>query len=276
MKNLFYLALILLILTAVACSAQTSYPSGYTTYYNLRLWAQGATPSADSLNQNWIDLDTYLNNIATGDTISYMKTWANQTATGINKFTNTVTLTGITDASSSDFKLHEEYGGFIANSTHAHWFYFNGQTKELNYIDTIGSYQKYRFWDIGKILDSQDTLLNLMPVTLSAGDTINMYNNGTAVYGYNLGSTDDTLYITSFASVRSRIVQLHVWDDGLGGKLYFRAGQYTTYLYSQNGGEAYTPTSSGIDIISIVASKTGSTNDVYLSWVKNYNFMSDP
>ncbi len=37
--------------------AQVSPPSAYTTNYRLRLYSQNANPSADSLNQNFIDID---------------------------------------------------------------------------------------------------------------------------------------------------------------------------------------------------------------------------
>jgi len=40
----------------------TTPPSAYTTYYRLRMWSQGARASADSLNQNWRDLDNIIYN----------------------------------------------------------------------------------------------------------------------------------------------------------------------------------------------------------------------
>jgi hypothetical protein len=35
-------------------------PSGYTNYFGLRMWDDGANPGADSVNQNLIDIDQYL------------------------------------------------------------------------------------------------------------------------------------------------------------------------------------------------------------------------
>lgn len=61
MKRLKYLLLIgFFMLISSNLTAQYQDPSSYTSHYNLRMWAQGDNPSADSLNQNWKDLDTYL------------------------------------------------------------------------------------------------------------------------------------------------------------------------------------------------------------------------
>lgn len=55
MKKLIFLLLVL----SAEVFAQTA-PSGYTPIVRLRKWASGANPSADSLNQNWTDIDTNL------------------------------------------------------------------------------------------------------------------------------------------------------------------------------------------------------------------------
>ena len=57
MKQLLFASLIFL---TASLEAQTSAPSAYTTYYGFRQWASGANPSADSLNQNWADLDSVI------------------------------------------------------------------------------------------------------------------------------------------------------------------------------------------------------------------------
>jgi len=41
-------------------SAQYDPPSGYTTYYKLRMWDEGDRPGADSINQNLKDIDYIL------------------------------------------------------------------------------------------------------------------------------------------------------------------------------------------------------------------------
>lgn len=56
MKKLLKTAILFLILT-VSCIAQISPPSAYTPNYRLRLYLQGANPSADSINANWIQTD---------------------------------------------------------------------------------------------------------------------------------------------------------------------------------------------------------------------------
>ncbi len=52
--------LILFLLVSIPLFAQVTPPSGYTQHYKLRMWSQGARPSADSLNQNWKDIDSLL------------------------------------------------------------------------------------------------------------------------------------------------------------------------------------------------------------------------
>lgn len=47
-------------------------PSGYTTNYKLRLYDEGAYPTADSINQNWVDIDLSLK--ARQNTIDSLKT----------------------------------------------------------------------------------------------------------------------------------------------------------------------------------------------------------
>lgn len=54
-----YLFFIFLILFGVSLFGQDA-PSGYTTYYNFRKWAENANPSSDSLNANWDDIDQVL------------------------------------------------------------------------------------------------------------------------------------------------------------------------------------------------------------------------
>lgn len=55
----YYLITIFLFLSLTQIFAQDN-PSGYTPNYGLRKWSQNAIPSADSLNKNWTDIDSYI------------------------------------------------------------------------------------------------------------------------------------------------------------------------------------------------------------------------
>lgn len=44
-------------MTITSCIRAQDAPSGYTPNLGLRLWNEGDVPSADSLNQNWLDID---------------------------------------------------------------------------------------------------------------------------------------------------------------------------------------------------------------------------
>lgn len=82
---------ILFLLIASFIYAQTSPPSGYTTHYKLRMWSQGARPSADSLNQNWKDLDSVIYKVSQSVTIDTTQiAYKNK----INTFTNENNFTG--------------------------------------------------------------------------------------------------------------------------------------------------------------------------------------
>ncbi len=58
MKKLI-LMIVLLVMTGEV-KAQVDPPIGYTTNYKFRMWDDGDNPSADSLNQNWKDIDAKL------------------------------------------------------------------------------------------------------------------------------------------------------------------------------------------------------------------------
>ena len=57
-----YLLFFLLILFLPETRSQ-DIPSGYTTHYGLRKWAENAHPSSDSLNANWVDIDQALRDL---------------------------------------------------------------------------------------------------------------------------------------------------------------------------------------------------------------------
>lgn len=60
MKTFNVLLSIIFILIIVSCAEAQDDPAGRTTHYQIRMWNEGDNPSADSLNQNWIDLDSLL------------------------------------------------------------------------------------------------------------------------------------------------------------------------------------------------------------------------
>lgn len=55
--------MLLIFITAGVIYAQPTPPSGYTPNYKFRLWGQNARPSADSLNQNWLDIDNVIKSV---------------------------------------------------------------------------------------------------------------------------------------------------------------------------------------------------------------------
>jgi len=59
MKKIIFILPFLFLLFSIELFAQDA-PSGYTTHYGLREWAENANPAADSLNQNWKDIDRVL------------------------------------------------------------------------------------------------------------------------------------------------------------------------------------------------------------------------
>jgi len=90
---------ILFLLIASFIYAQTSPPSGYTTHYKLRMWSQGARPSADSLNQNWKDIDSVIYKVSqsvTIDTTQIAYKNKNNTFTGDNTFTGSLSSSNFT------------------------------------------------------------------------------------------------------------------------------------------------------------------------------------
>lgn len=62
MRKIF--AILVILFVAVNLSAQ-DFPSGYTPNYGLRMYAEEANPSSDSLNQNWQDVDNAIYQIDT-------------------------------------------------------------------------------------------------------------------------------------------------------------------------------------------------------------------
>lgn len=72
---------------------QWAKPSGYTTNYGYRLYSQGAKPGNDSLNQNWIDIDTTIK-VVYDSAQAKVNRWTNQTVAGIKTFSDSLILSG--------------------------------------------------------------------------------------------------------------------------------------------------------------------------------------
>lgn len=68
-KNMVKKLILLFVLFYAVVFSQTTPPSGYTPHYKFRMWSQGARPSADSLNQNWKDIDSVIYSVAQKTTI---------------------------------------------------------------------------------------------------------------------------------------------------------------------------------------------------------------
>lgn len=85
-----YIFLITIILTVEIFSQVTS-PSGYTTNYGYRKWAQGANPSADSLNANWDELDTDIK-AAYDSAQAKVNTYGNQDIGGQKNITSILSI----------------------------------------------------------------------------------------------------------------------------------------------------------------------------------------
>jgi len=60
MRKVLSLVLLAVVMLAVDGYAQATAPNNYTTRYRLRQWADGANPSADSINANWAQIDSSL------------------------------------------------------------------------------------------------------------------------------------------------------------------------------------------------------------------------
>lgn len=78
--------ILVLILLAIEVFPQVTSPSGYTTNYRFRKWAQGANPSADSINANWDGVDGYIK-VAYDSAQNKVNLYTNQTiVSGLKSF----------------------------------------------------------------------------------------------------------------------------------------------------------------------------------------------
>uniref|UniRef100_A0A7C3WRN8 Uncharacterized protein n=1 Tax=Dictyoglomus turgidum TaxID=513050 RepID=A0A7C3WRN8_9BACT len=106
MKKLLYF-LLFVVLTYINVISQQRFdpPSSRTQYYKLRQWAQSARPSADSLNKNWTDIDSLLNELIVftdpnqlqiiNDTLKFSPSFSGQNYFVVNKQYDTIYVQGI-------------------------------------------------------------------------------------------------------------------------------------------------------------------------------------
>lgn len=77
MKKYIFLIMVFCVIDLLAQSTPT-----YTTNYRFRKWAQGANPTADSLNANWTDIDTQIK--VRADSITVHRTGLNTLMDSVN------------------------------------------------------------------------------------------------------------------------------------------------------------------------------------------------
>ena len=104
-KERWLLVIIATIIFGFVLSPIFDDPSGYTTYYSLRMWDQGDNPSADSLNQNWIDTDSLFNDLVVytdplqmsigDDTLKFVSAFGGLAAFTATDSLDTLVITGI-------------------------------------------------------------------------------------------------------------------------------------------------------------------------------------
>lgn len=83
--------LLILIIFSIEIFSQVSNPIGYTTNYRLRKYAQGANPSADSINANWDVIDSKIK-VAYDSAQTKVNTYSTQTIYGTKTIAGTISL----------------------------------------------------------------------------------------------------------------------------------------------------------------------------------------
>lgn len=102
MKNLI---LILVLFLAGEILSQTTAPNAYTTNYGFRKWAQGANPSADSINANWNELDATIK-VVYDSAQAKVNAYGNQSIAGTKTFSDSIKV-------SNDLVATTLYGGSL-------------------------------------------------------------------------------------------------------------------------------------------------------------------
>jgi hypothetical protein len=171
MKKIF-LAILFLISFSVVI-AQFTPPSAYTTYYRFRMWNQSASPGADSLNKNSIDIDKAIHD----------------RQLGID------TLKNITLPTSYWSKVALDTTQFVWKGDTAHYFTkYNFDTSAVPYkSDTLHYFSTYNF-DTSAVPYKSDTLHYYTTYNF---DTLkNFYRRDTIKYYsvYNLDTASKMTY----------------------------------------------------------------------------------
>jgi len=146
------LILLFILFYAVGFS-QTTPPSGYTTHYKFRMWSQGARPSADSLNQNWKDIDSVIFNVSQKTTIDTTDIAYKSRSNFFTKYNNISEL-AITKYLYYNYNLFEPMSGtyyFLQFDNIVNAFIYGG-------YDTVNVYSIDNWDKAGEIL----IIINLM------------------------------------------------------------------------------------------------------------------
>src|SRR5574340_402931 len=207
MKRLLFLLVIMFVYSDFIMAQTYTPPSGYTSFYRLRMWAQGAKPGADSLNRNWKDIDSILYHLVVNADPRYFK-WkdANHDTLSLN-LTSFGTL-GFADGENLFLPFHTSPytllgTNAIANTTGGYVIF-----KWSSRIDTMLTNYQYRTYKNGsetingnKIHNGTNTYNNTTTYNLSP----NLYTWKT-IWNWQKSVPSDTVngktYPTSIDSVR--------------------------------------------------------------------------
>jgi hypothetical protein len=223
-------------------------PSGYTNYFGLRMWDDGANPGADSVNQNLIDIDQYLHDRDRRiDSLKNAYTWMFNFPDG--------TFKRYSSAEFDDDTLKVKSGVFPKLGTTNNYSglnKFNGTTTEFG-DGSFGAVVNYNLAnDLGSITyrvnNSRDILvydddgqtwdfkypisLNGVPITSGGGDVYlagrqtftnrNLFNDSLVSSGY---AEFDNLKLTSYISLLGDVTS----DLGFVKGSNTRIGTYDNY-----------------------------------------------
>lgn len=132
---------------------QTTPPSGYTPHYKFRMWSQGARPSADSLNQNWKDIDSVVFSVAQKTIIDTTDIAYKSRSNSFNNYNS------ISELLVSDY-LYYNYSLFTPMSGTYYALQFDNLVNAFVYpnYDTVNVYSIYNWNSPGQIL----IIINLM------------------------------------------------------------------------------------------------------------------
>ena len=182
--------------------AQVSSPSGYTSNYGFRKYAESATPSADSLNANWDDVDTEIK-VAVDSAISTSTHW-DRTFNGDIAHSGDFTITnGVTPDARGEFGVTSAspyyptyYGTSVDTLTTRAFVRASIITSESSipteYVRTL-----YNDVDWQPISSTDSLLWNFIDATQTSTESQAMFIR----FAYNKRANDDSLAISFEAMV---------------------------------------------------------------------------